>query len=289
GPVTWKAFNDGTKLAVDFALADGSGQQQFDKGPDPASARLAPEGAAALPATQASKPAPLPKVSLRAGEHQGYSRLAFDWPKDVPYQIKQSGDRLDLVFASPADVDLDGAVGDLPLRLNSIGTDPKPNGVTVHMQTKPDVVVRDFRSGHTIVLDIYDRNAAGIPPPAQAEMPPVASVEPQPAEGLVPVPPEMPMAPMTPLEAAPAPSQEIVAGPEPATPPEKLATDLQSALPQPAETPPAPVASAGASGPGVAVPVAAAPSSTFEPPRVAPPAARVNVTALKTGDGATLY
>lgn len=291
GPVTWKAFNDGSKLAVDFALADATGQQQFDRGPDAASAKLVPEGAAAatIQPGKAAAPAPLPKVSLRAGEHQGYSRLAFDWPKDVPYRIRQSGDRLDLVFDSPATVDLDGAVGDLPSRLNAIGTDPRPDGVTVHMQTKPDVVVRDFRSGHTVVLDIYDRDAAGIPPPAGNALPPLASAAPEPAEGLVPVPPDMPMAPMTPLEAEPAPAQVIAAGPEPASPEPGLATSLQSAMPQPAEAPPPPAAGAGASGPGVAVPVASAPTSTFEPPRVAPPAVEVKVSALPMKDGATLY
>jgi hypothetical protein len=288
GPVTWQAFNDGTKLAVDFALADDSQQQQFDKGPDPASTKLTPAGAAA-PAAQSSKTTapPLPKVALRAGEHKGYSRLAFDWRKDVPYQIKQSGDQLDLIFGSPAAIDLDGAVGDLPSRLNAIGTDPRADGVTVHMQMKPDVVVRDFRSGHTIVLDIYDNNAPGIPPSAKAETPDVASAAPEPAEELQPVPPEIPIAP---LDAEPAPVQ---AGLEPAATASVtgLAADLQSALPQPAETPApsAPVAGAGASGPGVAVPVVATPLSTFEPPRVPPPALEVKVSALSMKDGATLY
>ncbi|HVT50155.1 MAG TPA: hypothetical protein VHE77_01215 [Dongiaceae bacterium] len=286
GPVTWNAFNDGTKLAVDFALADESGQQQLDKGPDPASAKLTPAGAPALTAqSKAATPPPLPKVTLRAGEHQGYSRLAFDWPKDVPYQIRQSGDRLDLVFGVPASVDLDGAVGDLPSRLNAIGTDPRPDGVTVHMQTKPDVVVRDFRSGHTVVLDIYDRNAANIPP-AKTETPTVASAAPAPAEGLLPVPPEMPMEALT---AEPAPGQTIEAGPQPAAPEAGPAPQLQTAMPLPAEAPPAPVAGAGASGPGVAVPITATPPSTFEPPRVPPPPVVVNVTALSAKDGATLY
>ncbi|HVY98291.1 MAG TPA: hypothetical protein VHA35_02235, partial [Dongiaceae bacterium] len=304
GPVTWNAFNDGAKLAVDFALADESGQQALEKGPDPASARLTPAGAA--PAAAQSKPAPPPlaKVALRVGEHQGYSRLAFDWPTDVPYQIRQSGDRLDLVFGSPAAIDLDGVAGDLPPRLNAIGTDPRAGGVTVHLQVKPGVVVRDFRSGHTVVLDLYDRDAPNIPP-AKAEMPAVASAAPAPAEGLLPVPPEVPMAPpVSAMPAEPAPAQEIAAAPEPAAPqpaapqlaaPEPaapaapLATELQSAMPQPAEAPPAPVAGAGASGPGVAVPVAATPPSTFEPPRVPPPAVEVKVSALPMKDGATLY
>ena len=264
GPVTWNAFNDGTKLALDFALADDGSQRQFDHGPDPAGQKLAVAGAP-KPATaaEAAKAQPLPKVRLRTGEHAGYARLAFDWPRDVPYKLSRSGNEVVIAFAAPAAIDLDGVAGDLPTGLEGIGTEPSANGVTVRLRLQPGAVLRDFRSGHTVAFDI----APGEAPSA------VASASPSAAGALQPVP----------AEVAPATTPAAEAG--------AFAGELQLAMPEPALTPSpnAAIAGEGASGPGVAVPVAAAPPSTFEPPRSPPPSVPVQVSALKTQDGAVLY
>ncbi len=56
GPVTWQAFNDGTKLAVTLPSPMNRYSKQLGKGPDPARPRLTPAGAAA-PAAQSTKAA----------------------------------------------------------------------------------------------------------------------------------------------------------------------------------------------------------------------------------------
>src|SRR5262249_44763735 len=160
-PVTWQAFNDGAKLALDFAFADDSSQRAFDHGPDAARSRVKTAGAA-QPAAQgeaAAKPAPA-AVRLRAGEHPTFSRLAFDWPKDVTYTAKQTGNQAELRFSAPGAIDLAKIAGDLPPRVDSLSTVPSADGLTVKLALKPGTVLRDFRSGRTVVLDIYDGNAA---------------------------------------------------------------------------------------------------------------------------------
>ena len=297
-PVTWQAFNEGAKLALDFAFADDAGQREFDHGPDPARSRIKTAGAAqpaavaqaapaqAAPSPAASTPA---AVRLRTGEHEGFSRLAFDWPKDVTYTIEQNGDQAELRFSAPGAIDLEKIAGDLPPRLNALSTVPTANGVTVKLALKPGTVLRDFRSGRSIVLDIYDRNAANLPQPSALPAR-VATAEPEPAQPTVPAP----------QSNAPEPEQALTEVPKPAMGPNAVAElppatpQLQSAMPEAAAPKPAPpvgagAAGAGAAGPGVATPVTAQPPTTFEPPRVAPPALQVKVTALPSKDSATLY
>ena len=68
--VTLKSFTDGAKVVVDLTpLASGA--------PTPASAPTA----APMPAAGAADAA----VRVRAGEHDGFSRIVFDWPERVPY------------------------------------------------------------------------------------------------------------------------------------------------------------------------------------------------------------
>lgn len=290
-PVTWQAFNEGAKLALDFAFADDAGQREFDHGPDPARSRIKTAGTAQPTAVAQAAPA---AVRLRTGEHEGFSRLAFDWPKDVTYTIEQNGDQAELRFSAPGAIDLEKIAGDLPPRLDALSTVPASTGVTVKLALKPGTVLRDFRSGRSIVLDIYDRNAANLPQPKPVQPSPlparVATAEPEPAQPTIP----------TPQSNAPEPEQELTEVPKPAMAPNAVAQlppatpQLQSAMPEAAAPKPAAMAGAGAAGvgaagPGVATPVTARPPTTFEPPRVAPPAVLVKVTALPAKDSATLY
>ncbi|MDQ7247311.1 hypothetical protein [Dongia sedimenti] len=283
-PVTWQAFNDGAKLALDFAFADDANQRQLDHGPDAASSRVKTAGTA-QPAAPAQTQAAPAAVRLRTGEHQGYSRLAFDWPKDVTYTIRQNGNQAELRFSAPGAIDLEKVAGDLPPRLDALSAVPSVSGVTVKLALKPGTVLRDFRSGRTVVLDIYDGNAANLPPAKPEAAPEVATAKPAPPQAMA----------AAPQSNAPEPEQELTDVPLPAMapksapPPQPDVPQLQSAMPEAATPKPAPVAGAGASGPGVATPVTAQPPTTFEPPRVPPPAVNVKVTALPLKDSATLY
>ncbi len=301
-PVTWQAFNDGAKLALDFAFADDATQRAFDHGPDAARSRIKTAGAAGAGPTAQARPAPSApvKVRLRSGEHEGFSRLAFDWPKDVGYTLRQNGDQVEVQFSAPGAIDLEKIAGDLPPRLDALSTAPASGGITVKLALKPGTVLRDFRSGNTVVLDIYDRNAANLPQPKPVAPAAVVSAAPEPAK---PAPqsnapePAQPDQELTEVPAPamgpnPVPPKAPALNPVPQTAPPQMASaipQLQSAMPEAAEAKPEPKAGAGASGPGVATPVTAQPATTFEPPRVAPPALTVKVTALKAKDSAELY
>jgi hypothetical protein len=307
-PITWRTFSDDSKLVLDFSFADDSSQQAFPNGPDPATGEIATE-----PASQTSsaardsgakaqvQPAPKPSVALplvpvRAGEHKDFSRLAFDWPRNVDYDVDQSGDQVVLSFAAPARIDLSKPAKDLPSRLKSLAAVDAKAGAVVRLTMAPGSVLRDFRSGNTVVFDIYDRNASNVPPQQAGKASTPGAAE---KNGLAEVAPaiNMPEAQTaSPQQQSPLPSvpplQALQAQPaEPQAAPSANAAlpdpQLQAALPEPQQSPAA--SSGGMTGPGVAAPVSSVAPTVFEPPKVAPPPVTVKITALPLRDSATLY
>lgn len=239
-PVTWRLFEDGTHLVVDMAhvgqrkFANGPGKSQSPqpkttpapKAAEPAKAAEPTKTAAAAP----EAPAPVltgPNVPLRNGEHEGYSRLAFDWPKDVAYEVTQSGDHVEIRFASPGKIDIGKILKDLPPRVRAIAVKPAGNGVAVQMTVPTGVLLRDFRSGKTVVFDIYDSDPSKIQPikaapvvaaPAAATAPVAAPATPT-QPGMV-LPPGAKVAPplLSALPEAPMP-KAVSTLPEPGTAP----------------------------------------------------------------------
>jgi hypothetical protein len=297
GPVTWRTFSDESKLVLDFSLADDPSQQSFAHGPDPATGEIATEPSAQTAASardQGAKPEPArpAQVRVRGGEHKDFSRLAFDWPKAVDYTVEQSGDQAELRFAAPARIDASRVEKDLPSQVKNLASTDAKDGAVVRLTLAPGAVLRDFRSGNTVVFDIYRRDARNIPPPsAHAKVTPDVA----PAGDLADVAPAVAMP-----EAATAPTQ--VPPPQAAQPqpqaqsePQVAAAgnaplpepELQAALPQPPKASPTP--SGGVSGPGVASPISPTARTVFEPPKVAPPPVTVKITALPLRDAATLY
>lgn len=261
-PVTWRQFEDGTKLVVDMAHV---GQRKFANGPgkpgasasQAAEPKPAPSKPAQQPAAPAAETAPTiegPRVPLRNGEHDGYSRLAFDWPKDVAYDVKQSGDKVEIRFASPGRINIDKILKDLPPRVRAIAVAPAGNGVAVRLTVPEGVLLRDFRSGKTVVVDIYDSDLAkvqaiaavpalvappappiapstggAVPDAGSAGIPPLLSALPEPPmPKAVPTLPEPSAAPATVGPAMPAPVIVEPSGAK-AMPPEPVEVKLAAA------------------------------------------------------------
>jgi hypothetical protein len=271
-PVTYRASRDGSRLTLDLgqpgeAVFNNDGAALAAAAPPPAGA-AAPEVAAA-PAVepdpqqlqQAAAPVAGPKLSVRTGEHAGYSRLALDWPA-VDFTLRQAGEVVELTFSKSANVDTAAVLKRLPPRLRTIEArrDDKGN-LVLALQVQPNVTATSFRNGATVVLDLKD----GAPPPAAAEAPaatPPSLVTAAPT-GSVPAVPAAPAPEVgapeaaAPADAAPqaeaaapadaAPQTEAAAEPVPAIPSDIPLPALQSAPPvgeMPAEaapgTPPAP-------------------------------------------------
>ncbi|HEY4135720.1 MAG TPA: hypothetical protein VGO34_10950 [Alphaproteobacteria bacterium] len=168
-----KSYADGKTVVID--LVDNKAAAASSPAPAPAQvAQAAPAVAAdAVPAPvekAEAKPAPAkaaapkaaPKLAVRPGDHPGFGRLVFDWPRNVEYDAVQTGDTLSIRFDAPATIDVDRLTPKLPKTVQSLSADSDANSLTVTMAVPPGAQMRHFRNGPSIVVDIV----GDAPPPA---------------------------------------------------------------------------------------------------------------------------
>ncbi len=178
----------------------------------------------------ASEPATAPKpavVRVRSGEHPGFSRVVFDWPERVDYDVRREGGTASVTFDHPARVDL-GRLQRTPMRYIQSGSSRSSDKtVTVTLAVPEASKARHFRIGPKVVIDVVgsDAEAAKIPVPADAVVvepgsasPPVEPpAEPRNETAAAPVqPPEPKIAPKTEPETVAEPAREPVTEPAPA-------------------------------------------------------------------------
>ena len=198
------------------------------------------------------------RVGVRVGDHPGFGRVVFDWPRDVGFRVEQAEGRVTLRFAAP------GAFETLPGRMPRNVTALRAAGESAEITIAAAARPRVYRLGNRIVLDVADPQpgaAAAAPPPATlAARAAPARPEPRPAPRNANAPRPAPApAPPLPLQAAPVVPVETAALPAPgATPPAPIppATPVAGApaVPRPA---PRPVLVRSLPGGGLAIPATA--------------------------------
>ncbi|MFZ5608536.1 MAG: hypothetical protein ACOY99_02885 [Pseudomonadota bacterium] len=102
-------------------------------------------------------------VAVRGGDHEGYSRIVFDWPALVPYAASMDGDSIVLTFDSADDPKLDGLARQRLINIRAVSARRDADRVTVRVQTAVGVGLRHFRDGRKVVVD------ALVPRPAMAK------------------------------------------------------------------------------------------------------------------------
>jgi len=111
------------------------------------------------------------EVTVRAGEHDGFSRLVFDWPLPIGHDVQQDGDQIAISFDQPGRIDVSSLVEQSAGRLT--GAYVEENGRRVVLTTagvvlttagEIGVVVRDYED-NLLVLDLAaptgDRTVVG--------------------------------------------------------------------------------------------------------------------------------
>ena len=147
------------------------------------------------------------QVNVRTGEHRGYTRLVFDWPEPVQYEVTEEDGRFTIAFNKAGSIDTD-VTGKNIGELSVLSNDPLSVAVGVPAGAR----TRSFPVRSRIVLDIYDppeatKNAAEKPAPAPEDDEPVEPVEP--------------------VEAQAEPDAEELTEP---TPDEQVLKDVQDAI-----------------------------------------------------------
>lgn len=242
--------------------------------PAETTAEKPPEKKIEKPAPVTTEPAPASgkaRIVVRQGEHPGFIRFAFDWPRKTEYSIERRDGQVVVSFERAAEIDLTAALKELPTNLVRIAARDE-DVARVYLTMAEGSTLRDFRLGSTVVLDILQpvkvtEAAAPVKLPeaktaAAPEKPAFSPAEMAPAAGEQPAPPKpetLPAAPEQPTAQPPAAEQ-----PAPGAAPQltlKSLPDLPQPLPAaPTTTLPAPPENAPK------------PQTTAEPEQAAPPA-----------------
>ena len=245
------SFSMGRAVVVDFldaSPATAADRPETLPAASPVPARrgpVAPPGAPAAPPGAPAAPPGAPVVPVRTGEHDGYSRIVFDWPRRVGYKVEQAGAAATVTFDRPARIALEALRGRPAKFIGDAKARASGDGVAVTLSIAETSRLRDFRSGSKVVVDVLAPGARAVAPPAvkTAAQPPAA--KPRPAVSSAPVQPR-PSEQAAPKEAAKevgvvaSPPMSLVPGkPRPLTPAAATAGAQPSAA-----SPPAPVAAA---------------------------------------------
>ncbi len=163
--------------SVTFVLKNGYGMRSFDMGsavvvdlvdrvPETKGAKDSAQPAKAKKAagTRGSGP----RVRVRSGVHDGYTRLVFDWPAKTPYGIERKNGEAVVVFRRPGRIDFAGLKRKPPKFIKGMRAETTGNGVSVFLRVAGNSRLQDFLSGSKVVVDVMAPSGPEVAPRAAA-------------------------------------------------------------------------------------------------------------------------
>ena len=153
-PVKLHVSQLGAKAVVDLAEPGFSGVM-----PD----LVAPPKPAPKPLDVAS----LPEVKLRTGAYEKFTRLVFDFPKDVSYQVFPGAGKMTVKFATPIRADVSAIARFAPPWVKNAAWRIDGQSTIFEFDTDSDSGYHDFKDGTHVVLDILAPKTDGtayVPP-----------------------------------------------------------------------------------------------------------------------------
>jgi hypothetical protein len=112
-----------------------------------------------------------PAVPVRAGIHETFERLVFDWPKITAYSLHRENNRVIIEFAGAGKADFRPAIATHLAHAGDFSSTVGKDGhLTVSFAVDPQTVVQNFTSDNSIVVDI--RPSAAPAPSAKPASPP---------------------------------------------------------------------------------------------------------------------
>jgi len=139
----------------------------------PRQPQTAETGASASRAKAAAQSVPakdLPKIRVRTGAHEAYTRVVFDWPKAVKYTVSQAGGVVTLKFQAAANIQLGRISRNPPRYLGGVRQRAANGETTVTLAIPASSKIKHFLSGPKVVLDVQRPSGAeeiaALPPEA---------------------------------------------------------------------------------------------------------------------------
>ena len=157
-PVKLHVSQIGARAVVDIADTHFTGTM-----PD----LVAPPKPVAKPVDVAS----LPEIKLRTGAYEKFTRLVFDWPKDVSYQVFPGAGKMTVRFNALARADVSALARFSPPWVKNASWRIEGASTVFEFETDSDSGYHDFKDGSHVVLDILapKTDGAAYTPPGTAK------------------------------------------------------------------------------------------------------------------------
>ena len=98
--------------------------------------------------------ATLPELKLRTGAYEKFTRLVFDWPRDVSYQVFPGAGKMTIRFSARARADVSALARFAPPWVKNASWRLEGQSTIVEFETDSDSGYHDFKDGTHVVLDI---------------------------------------------------------------------------------------------------------------------------------------
>jgi hypothetical protein len=112
-------------------------------------------------------PASLPEIKMRTGAYEKFTRLVFDWPKDVSYSVFPGAGKMTIKFNTPARADVSALARFAPPWVKNASWRIDGQSTIFEFETDSDSGYHDFKDGSHVVLDILAPKTDGtayVPP-----------------------------------------------------------------------------------------------------------------------------
>lgn len=193
-----KTIANGRSVIFDIVTPGRGVAQQSQPRAPPAAQASRPAPAAApprQPAPTVSSTSPgstptgnAPAVRVRAGIHDTYTRVVFDWPGDVGYTVNKSGGSITVEFDHPATFGISRRLAGGSLsRIGSMSGGPGGRGSSASLSVDPESRVRHFRNGRSVVVDVLGGETQVAARAPQRATAPAREPSPPPAAPVAPV------------------------------------------------------------------------------------------------------
>jgi hypothetical protein len=222
----------GEKIAIDLAPASFAGTPP-DLPPPPVKT--------AAPVD----PASLAALKVRAGAYQNFTRLVFDWTRQVPYSVFPGAGKLTIRFDALAKPDFSALLRQTPPWVKNAAWRIEGKAIVIEFETDQASGFHDFRDGTHVVLDVLapktDADAYAPPGTAKVKPTPLAANAPKTsavtnAQAQMIAATAAKLAGNTATTAPPAPAQKPASQtPAPASPPPAATTPAPAAPPPQAD------------------------------------------------------
>jgi hypothetical protein len=150
----------GNHAVVDLSTADFNGTMPDLVAPPPVKVVVKPLDIASLP-----------EVKLRTGTYEKFTRLVFDWPRDVSYHVFPGAGKMTIRFDAAVRADVSAIARFAPPWVKNAAWRLEGRSTIVEFETDSDSGYHDFKDGTHVVLDILapKTDGASYAPPGVAK------------------------------------------------------------------------------------------------------------------------